>query len=229
MVDFECVGPSNNTCKGILDYFKNSLLIYPFYGYSDIPLKRPTLHWDKEVQKLVDCAYRNTHGFPGALAFMYLNDVIRKFPNKTNHMHADCRFIQNWATLGIMMHDMVDQYYGKNKNPDEPRYKLEIDKDPLSCIIALADVLEEFGRPKAKFKASDKKVDINFEYPCDQTTVEIKNKTLEITYLYNTKADKANNEKWREDEINKYFHKPSGYIDLSAIGIERATCRVISK
>ena len=125
-----------------------------------------------------------------------------------------------------MMHDMVGQYYGKEKRPDQPRFKLEMDKDPLSCIIAMADILEEFGRPLAKYSVNNKEIVTRFDNPCEQTKVEVKNKTLEVTYIFKSKAEKVRNEKWRKDEVADYFRVPSGYIDMSAIGIERVSCSV---
>ena len=226
MVNSEGIEAYDTTCKSILTYIKDRLLAYPFYGYSEIPMDRPTLSWEKDIDGLVDSAYRKTHGFPGALAFMYLNDAVRKFMGTMNIKQAECRFIQDWATVGIMMHDMVGLYYGREKRPDQPRFKLEVDKDPLSCIIAMADILEEFGRPLAKNCVYNKGIITRFDYPCNQTEVVINNKTLEITYKYKLKSEKVRNEKWRKDEIEDYFRVPSGYIDLSAIGIERVTCNV---
>ena len=111
---------------------------------------------------------------------------------------------------------------------DEPRYKLSIEKDPLSCLIAMADILEEFGRPLAKYTAEADKVETRFEYPCNMTRVEVNGNVLVITYLYDSKSEKAANEPWRKKEVEDYFRVPSGYIDLSEIGIERVTCAVKS-
>ncbi len=228
MVNKEGGGIQQSSGNGIYDQIKDRLLIYPFYGYSDTPQKKPTTLWDREVESLIGAAYTRTHGFPGALAYMYLNDAVRKFMGDHNLKQAECRFIQDWATVGIMMHDMVGQYYGKNNGPDEPRYKLSIEKDPLSCLIAIADILEEFGRPLAKYTAQDDKVETRFEYPCNLTRVEVTDNVLEITYLYDSKSEKAANEPWRKKEVEDYFRVPSGYIDLSGIGIERVTCKVKS-
>lgn len=226
LVDKEGVGVQEQSGEDILNYIRKRLLVYPFYGYSDTPQHRPTSQWDREVVNLIKVAYKKTHGFPGALAFMYLNDSIRMFIGDNDINQAECRFIQDWAAVGILMHDMVGQYYGNNHGPDQPRFKLSIDKDPLSCLIAMADVLEEFGRPSAKFTSNMGKVEIQYLHPCKKTVVEVKDNTLDITYLYKTKAEKAKNEDWRKSEVEDYFRVPSGYIDLSEIGIERVTCQV---
>lgn len=128
-----------------------------------------------------------------------------------------------------MMHDMVRQYYGKNNGPDEPRYKLSIEKDPLSCLIAMADILEEFGRPLAKYTVQADKVETRFDYPCNLTRVEVNGNVLGITYIYNSNSEKAANESRRKKEVEDYFCVSSGYVDLSEIGIERVTCTVKSE
>lgn len=215
-------------CGGLYEFIKKRLLAYPFYGYSNVPEVRPTMSWEKEIVQLIDNAYHKTHGFPGALAFMFLNDYVRKFMGTMNRRQADCRFIQEWASLGILMHDMPDQYLGKNKRPDQPRFKLYIDKDPLSCIIALADILEEFGRPKASYGDVYKKgIKVNYDYPCDETIVNLKGDTLEIKYKFQSIGDKIVNEKYRREEVEKYFNSYSGYMDLTKIGINSVTCTVL--
>ncbi len=214
----------------IYNFIEKRLLAYPFYAYSATPQHSSTASWNLEVVKLIDEAYRKTHGFPGALAFMYLNDSIRKFAGNLSMKQADCRFIQDWAAVGIMMHDMVWRYYGKNMRPDQPRFRLSMDKDPLSCIIAMADVLEEFGRPSADFRAdvnNDRGVCVSFnDSPCKKTIINVNASTLEITYQYNTIEDRIKYEKGRKDEIENYFKKPFGFIDLSAIGINKVLCDV---
>lgn len=212
--------------RSIFDYIEKRLLVYPFYGYSETPRLRPTAPWDAEVVKLIDDAYRNTHGFPGSLAFMYLNDSVRKFMGNLSVKQANIRFIQDWASVGIMMHDMVRQYYGKKKNPDQPRFKLSMDKDPLSCIIGLADVLEEFGRPMAKFNVGKNSLGVSFDDPCKKTEINIDKNTLRITYYYSSVAEKIKNEERRKKEIDDYFRTLTGYIDLSAIGIDKVLCDV---
>lgn len=226
LVNKEGVVIPASTGSSIMNYIENRLLVYPFYGYSDTPQYKPVTPWERDVEGLIDDAYKNTHGFPGALAFMYLNDAVREFTGDNSIKQANNRFIQDWATVGIMMHDMVGRYYGKSKGPDQRRFRLSIDKDPLSCLIAMADILEEFGRPLAKFSVNNQLIETEFKYPCDSTTVEVKGNTLEITYKYSSKAEKAKNEMFRKNEVEDYFRVPSGYIDLEAIGIERVTCVV---
>lgn len=226
LVNKEGVGMPASTGGSIMNYIENRLLVYPFYSYSDIPQNKPVTSWERDIVRHIDDAYKNTHGFPGALAFMYLNDAVRKFIGDNNIKQAENRFIQDWATVGIMMHDMVGRYYGKNKGPDQPRFHLSIDKDPLSCLIAMADILEEFGRPLANYCVYNKGIVTRFKYPCDSTKVEVKGNTLEITYTYSSKAEKARNEAWRRNEVEDYFRVPSGYIDLEEIGIKSVSCVV---
>ncbi len=226
LINREGVGIHEPPERGILNFITDRLLVYPFYGYSDTPRHRSSELWDREVDNLIDLSFKKTHGFPGAVAFMYLNDAVRRFLGDLSIKQAECRFIQDWAAVGIMMHDMVDQYYGKNQRPDQPRFKLSFDRDPLSCIIAMADILEEFGRPLATFTPRNESFVTRFEASCKETYVEIKGNTLEITYKYASKAEKIKNEAWRRKEVESYFRFPSGYIDLSVLGIERVTCVV---
>lgn len=227
LVNRDSVGIQELVGKETSDYIKDRLLASPFYGYSNIPQLRPTSSWEKEVIKLIEDAFQKTHGFPGALAFMHLNDAVRAFIGDNNLKQAECRFIQDWASVGIMMHDMVWQYYGKNNGPDNPRYKLFIEKDPLSCIIAMADILEEFGRPMAKYSTYKRGIVTKFVYPCISTRVEVKGRTLEITYKYASKKESVRHARGRIEEVENYFRSPYGFIDLSEIGIDHVTCNVI--
>lgn len=217
---------SDISATSISEQISDRLLQYPFHGYSDIPQYASIAEWDKEVANLIEKASRETHGFPGALAFMWLNDYIRKFSGKLDLKQANIRFIQEWAAVGIMMHDMVWQYYGKSQTPDNPRYKLSMSTDPLSCLIAMADVLEEFSRPKANYSVFKKGIVTRFKYPCKRTKVIVKGRTLLIIYQYQNKREAVNQREVRVNEINNYFNPSKGYIDLSAIGVDDVICWV---
>jgi len=211
---------------GVSEQIRDRLLQYPFHEYSDIPQYASTAVWDKEVERLVDKAYRETHGFPGALAFTWLNDYVRKFSGSPDLKQANIRFVQEWASVGIMMHDMVWQYYGKNKTPDNPRYKLSMSTDPLSCLIAMADVLEEFSRPKAKYSVNKLDIVTSFNPSCNSTTVKVRGRKLFIIYKYPSRGEAVRQREDRMKEINSYFNPTNGYIDLSTIGIDKVVCKV---
>lgn len=222
--DIKQIGLSTNK---LLEMISDRLLIYPFFGYSDTSRKRPVSVWKDELLQLMNKAFYSTHGFPGALAFTYLNDVLRVFPYDMSWNVAVARFIQDWAAVGILMHDMPKIYKGNGNRPEYPFLRLYADTDPLSCLIALADILEEFGRPSSKFTAYRKGIITRFEQPCEYTEINVKDNILEIVYKYETKTFAAKNITWRQEEVNDYFNDINGYIDLSAIGIEKVTCKVI--
>ena len=220
------------SAEGIYEQIKDRLLIYPFYGYSASAMNHQTARVKQEVLCNIEEAFNSTHGFPGALAFQQLNDVVRLFPMNIKYNDAIFRFMQDWAAVGIMMHDMVRQYYGgkdghiRGKKPDHPQYRLSFDTDPLSCLIAMADIFEEFARPFAKFKSYNKGVVARFEYPCEKTEVTVDGKTLHVKYTYADKALAAGNRGRREKEVDDYFNDECGFVNLASIGIEKAVCEV---
>ena len=207
-----------------LDAIRNRLLIYPFYGYSETNLKHAPLQLEKDVMCMINKGLKETHGLPGALGFMCLNDKIRHFNQIPSMVEASYRLILDWAAVGIMMHDMVGIYrepYINNKN-----LRLSFDLDPLSSIVSLADMLEEFYRPCANFqlKGRGTSVDLKYVFPCQETEITIKGNTLFIRYKYNNAKDAALNRKRRQDEANDYLGYGNGYIDLSSLGIMNVDC-----
>lgn len=209
--------------KTLYEQICHRLLVYPFYGYSSSSLNHPIVTSRQELYQKLSSAIHHTHGFPGALVFTYLNDILHRFPADLNFEAATSRFIQDWAAVAILMHDMVWQYRDGDKVKN-PCYRLHADTDPLSCLIAMADVLEEFGRPKAKFNSFPDKAEIQYLYPCVGTELEVTGSTLKITYIYRDHSALSQNKAKREKEIDVYFNPEDGYIDLRAIGIEHVEC-----
>lgn len=225
--EYEVKDNLQRSANGILDIIANRLLMNPFYGYSDCSKKHETSTWKRELTKNLSDAFYGTHGFPGAVAFTYLTDQVRVFPKKMNFNEAVCQFITDWAAVGILMHDMPNQYWGGGKVPSKPQYRLYADVDPLSCLIAMSDVLEEFNRPLAKFTPNQGSVDVKYDFACNATDVDVFGDKLIITYHYMTPAGVASNKKRRLDEIESYFGRKYGYIDLSAMGIKEVECRIV--
>lgn len=214
--------------KDILEMIGNRLLIYPFYGYSMINKKHPISTWEKNILLLFDKSLRQTHGFPGSLAFIHLQDKTRRFPTDSSFNEAVCRFIYDWAAVGMMMHDMPKIYKGKGKKTENPFLRVSFDTDPLSCLIATSDVLEEFHRPAAKFNTKDKndnEVLVTYDFPCKQTYVELGGDTLKVSYLYSDKSQAAVNKRSRMSEIDEYFDSRQGFIDVSSLGIKKVECQ----
>lgn len=202
---------------------QNRLLIYPFYGYSDITMKHASPSLEKKVVRLIDRCLKDSHGLPGALGFMCLNDQIRKYSSAPRFSEASYRLILDWAAVGIMMHDMKDLYWDdKNmKQPQNPILRLSFDVDPLSSLISMADVLEEFHRPCATFDCRNiDKVDLSYKFPCEGTRMYIRDGILYIIYRYKETKDAAACKIRRQQEVNEYFNSRNGFVNLKSLGIK---------
>lgn len=222
--------------QSVYEIIKDRLLIFPFYGYNESNVNRPVSFWKQKIKEIIDNALINTHGFPGAVAFTILNDKIRKFPSDLNFNDATYRFILDWAAVGIMMHDMPKIYFSRKDNntlPQNSFLRLSFDVDPLSSLVSMADILEEFHRPKAKFchHNSDKEQDkdfehvkIEYEFPCVETSVTIKNKVFVVTYKYEDEINRFVEDEGRNKEIDEYFNNKDGFVNLSSIGVQNHLC-----
>lgn len=216
------------TPEGIALQINNRLLAYPFYGYNPSAMLHTAFEFKQQILSDIESAFNNTHGFPGALAFQYLNDIIRKFPLNNKYSDSVFRFIQDWAAVAIMMHDMVWEYYGPDgyvpgKSPAKPQYRLNFDTDPLSCLIAMADILEEFGRPTADFSHNINSMNAVFSYPCVSSEINMNGKNLEIIYHYKNQTLQVKYDKKRKDEKDRYFNEECGFVNLKTIGIEKVS------
>lgn len=219
----------NISALGILTHISHRLLIFPFLGYSLQRFQQPLSQWRTEVLPLIHDAYYNTHGFPGALTFMHLNDKIHFCPEIMTLAQSECRFVQDWAAVGIMMHDMVREYHEeskKNGNMHKKRYRLFVDVDPVSCIIAMADIFEEFGRPKAIFAPKEEQVNITYDYHCESTEIDVQGDTLMVRYSLTPLGRSENKAKDIQKEFAAYFNSDNGFINLNAIGINKITCQI---
>ena len=223
----------NVVCDALLtkNTIKNRLLIYPFYGYSEITKKHAPAQIEKRVVELIERGLRETHGLPGAIGFMCLNDRTRRYRQIPTLREASYQLVLDWATVGIMMHDMAGLYWDDKdkKKPKNPILRLSFDLDPLSSLICMADILEEFHRPIAQFyppsnKGGSTKVELDYDYSCETTKIYLKEQTLCIRYLYKNHSDAALNRNRRKAEVDEYFASPNGYVDLSSLGISSVDC-----
>jgi hypothetical protein len=148
-----------------------------------------------------------------------MNDVVRDYPGDTTHPIR--QFCIEWAAMAVLMHDMPKVYWSDlSVPPDNMHMRLKFDVDPLSCVIALADVLEDFSRPSANF--SHRKNDgVRISYPaaCDSSVLEIADGEMRIDYGFNKKSDCAVKKACLPGEEKQYFDDKYGYLDLSALGI----------
>lgn len=202
------------------------LLYYPFHGYSESSILHDTFQWEDALNESLVTAFHNTHGFPGALAFTYLTDIVRQFPHNLLFEEAISQFIIDWASVGILMHDMSRLRQGDKNNLPKPQFALNFDVDPLSCLIAMSDILEEFNRPRSIFTSQDKNVKVEYSFPCTATKVEVKGDILHITYSYTDAKCMAANVKHRIGEIDEYFNNKDRYINLEPLGIKKVKCHV---
>lgn len=207
----------------IVNSFGNRLIYCPINGYRALNRNAPST-WHQRLVEITDKALRRTHGFPGAIGFLYLNDMIRDYPS--DRMHPIRQFCVEWAAMAIMMHDMSKIYWGNNTcaAPDNGHMQLRFDVDPLSCIIVLADVLEDFSRPVAVFQNNIDSVEVSYPPGCDSVELfmDWKNQMqqMKIVYQFKDAGRMAAKLICLPREQREYFDRQSGYIDLSAIGIQ---------
>lgn len=204
----------------------DSLLIYPLYGYQEDVVKTPTDEQKQKVKELIRKGLMDTHGMPGAIGFMWLNSYIRYEAKKDLFKEASFRLITDWAAVGIMMHDMPRVYWGDRTGgqPDNSILRLDSKKDPLSCITSLADILEEFERPKADFyrvldKNDNEHVAVDYDFLCNETVVGFDGDKMNVTYLYDTEEEARKQESDRKNEVKDYLGTGIGYLNLVSWGI----------
>jgi len=90
----------------------------------------------------------------------------------------------------------------------------------------MADILEEFGRPSARFDNTQVNSTISYEYRCIGSELNINGSTMQIVYKYATPPSrKVKND--RIEEVDSYFNAKNGYIDMSAVGIEKVECVIV--
>lgn len=211
----DVLNPIDDLITRILNGFDGRMIILPLNHYMSGKTQE-CLEERKELRCLVNEAMK-THGFPGAIAFLSLNDSIKKFA--TSDVKAKLKeFSIEWAAMGIFMHDMADVH-----KKLYPKLKLNILQDPLSTIVALSDYLEEFNRPKVSFCNKIDRSIISYCSDCSQVELEsnVNCGTLSVKMTYEKDASKAVVACFKKDETEDYFNQGSGYLDLSPIGIRK--------
>ena len=126
-------------------------------------------------------------------------------------------FEVEWAAMGIFMHDM------EKKHRDLfPKLRVNIAQDPLSAIIALADYLEEFNRPKVSFVSKSRESRVNYYSDCNDVEINIdSNGVFNINMKYPKEASKAIAAAFKSEETEYYFNPTNGYVDLSPLGVKK--------
>lgn len=199
----------------ILNSFKERLIYMAMNGYIK-PTPSTPADWEKEIKEQTQKAITGTHGFPGALGFLFMNDSIRKFPDK--NISPIRQLCVEWAAVAIMMHDMSKIYHGKGKIPERPHLRLDAKVDPLSALITLADVLQDFERPVGKFSGRKSgNVELSYDHACEYTEIRLQGNSLNINYKMKAKnlAFKRSRLPFEQDE---FFNTRYGYLNLKAWG-----------
>lgn len=212
------VGNSLGNADDIYHRFRNRLIFYPFNGYKSLNYSSPN-QWDRKMIELISKSLSNTHGFPGALGYLFLNDKVREYPTKIDlPFHHFC---VEWAALGIMMHDMSKLYHGNQNDtsPENIQMRLEFDKDPLSCLVTLADILQEFERPSVEFIPSLYYSKFKYTHSCYLSEITLTNGILMIEYKYSSREAAAVKRSFLQRENRDFFDTNYGYIDFTSIGI----------
>lgn len=221
----------NRSAAQVVDQFGHRLVYHALRGYQKRDSASPS-RWAEQVEQITDVALSKTHGFPGALGFLHLNDAVRKFPDSTQSpLHLLC---VEWAAVSIMMHDMGKVYRGKHRSsgvPERPSLRLSFTRDPLSALVALADVLQEFERPSAVFgqtggSGGTRGVVVNYESACLATELSINGSTLSITYEMKDANARAIKRKSITDDQRDYFDSRYGFLDMQSLGISNVTLQV---
>lgn len=214
----------------------NRLMIAPFMGYKSTSTKL-NKNQKKNVTDLISQAIEKTHGAPGAVALLEMNarggagNMLLRNPIKL--------FCVEWAALATLMHDMSGVYWGNKKdaggNPDNSQLRLKFDVDPLSCIVTLCDIIQEFGRYQADFtgitSGSQTVPKVNYEFPCKGTRIEWNEgkKELSIVYLYKNRKDMALKKCFLAKELKNICDPVHGFLDLSALGVNQIYLRAEMK
>jgi hypothetical protein len=200
--------------------FGQRLLFAPFHGCDTMAANYPG-DWPAQFAKLVTAALASTHGFPGALAFLHLNDTLRRFPD--NRDKPLRRFCLEWAAMAIMMHDFGKMY--ASKDGYNPQFRISYDRDPLSFLLTLCDTIEGFSRPNAIFlKDRTNKCRVEFNEKCSKVTLDWDESScvLKLIYHYPRHADRIINAiDYLPKEELEIFDPRKGFLDFSATRIKQ--------
>jgi hypothetical protein len=201
----------------VIKNFKDRLVLYPFNGYKHLSNDIPC-NWHENLIRIVSKSLSKTHGFPGALGFLFLQDTVRKYP--TPYSLPFHQFGIDWAALGIMMHDLGKIYRPTEGGlPENRQLRVEFDRDPISSIITLADTIEDFRRPTVNMAPNIDGSVFSYNYACTQTDVSFRNGILDIVYTYpDPVVRRVKNDILVNEEYN-LFNPADGYLDLSCLGI----------
>jgi len=223
--------PAQKNAKQIAVSYGDRLVFYPLNNYRKKSPSTPA-DWQSRFNELVQKGLAETHGMPGAISFLHLNDLLAKYPAKTASPAR--RFCVEWAAMAILMHDMsgiyskIDDRFGSlSMKVNNPQLRVSFLRDPLSFVLTLSDLIEDFGRPNARFvktrsQNDNDKVEIVYYSKCSSVDVECdKQGRMKIKYKFNNKADVAQKRiQFIPKETLQYFDPIEGYLDYRGSGIK---------
>jgi hypothetical protein len=216
------VMPMQMSARELYDAYGTRLLCYPFQNYSAPAAVQPA-GWRRRTESLLLEGLSRTHGLPGALAFLYLNDVLRQFPDAADS-DAKGLFCIEWAALAILMHDLQRLYVGKARNgapPENSQLRISFRRDPLSFLLTLVDQIQDFCRPNAVFKATAGAVKLEYEHACHAVEITAQpRQPVRIVYCYEKTSDYDKNTAEHKPKAEREFFDPTvGYVDWSGLPI----------
>ena len=210
--------PTNDATETVKRY-GDRFFFLPFNGYR-IPDRSSPSTWPDDLEDQVSKALRDTHGLPGAIGFLYLNDVIREFP--PSRPQPIRQFVVEWAAMAIMMHDMSKIYWGNSKgsSPQNPHLRVKASTDPLSAVITLADLLQDFQRPIIDFvKPKGNTIQGKHSVQCKETKIELVGDMMKLKYGMKDDTERLRKDIHLSDEKAENFDPRYGYLDLRGFGI----------
>lgn len=224
----------NRSAEQIIELFGQRLMFRALNGYQNPNVACPST-WNDKIAEITDIALSTTHGLPGALGFLHLNDCVRRYPSPSES--ALKLLCIEWAATAIMMHDMCKIYWGKgtpgSDKPENPFLRLSFDTDPLSALITFVDMLQDFERPMSIFKPQRSKksssVSLTYGVSCNKTNLELQGRTLDIKYEMKNRDSQAIKRKSIAKEHTEYFDYQHGYLNMNSLGIEKVRMFAKSK
>lgn len=213
--------PSIASVPLIMDRYKNRMVLLPFRQYQKPRIGQPSFVAEEMYEK-IRMAIEQTHGLPGGIAFLELNDAIRSYPCNSPFV-AQHDFSIEWAAMGIVMHDMVSQH------KKDASLHIDFLTDPLSSIVSLADYLEEFHRPNVSFTHGVRSSKIIYSHACEEAIVSVNGHTLNVKMKYTKKSHLASANLFKKEETEDYFGGSLPYIDMKSIGIDQVVFKAVLK
>jgi hypothetical protein len=219
----------NRSATQVVRLFGQRLLFQALQGYQTPDPACPST-WNDRITRLTDLCLSKTHGFPGALGFLHLNDCIRRYPSpKESPLHLLC---VEWAATAIMMHDMIKIYWGADSSgsgvPENPFLRLSFDRDPLSAIVTLTDVIQDFERPTVSFGTSrdptgeQELVTLQYNKACLSTDLELNSTgVMTLKYQMADEIQRATKRTRLPKENHQHFDAHYGFLDMSGLGINK--------